>query len=72
MVLVKASLDARHEVLVVILESYYARSGCSNCGALSVAVWSWQRFLRTLGDIDVTARKAVEGSQAGVHVHAVL
>ena len=29
-------------------------------------------MLRTLSDIDVTAREAVEGGEASVHVHAML
>jgi hypothetical protein len=72
MVGVETSLDARHEVFVVILQSHDARPRCSNYPAPSAAAVPSRQGVRTLGNIDVTSRKAVEGGQRRGHLDAML
>jgi hypothetical protein len=71
-VLVETLFDGRHELLVVVLEPYYARTRCAYCCTLEKLLASCRRRMRTLSYINVCARKAVKGSQARVHIDAVL
>lgn len=71
-VLVEALLDARHELLVVVLQPYYARARGANCKACQSCLRESWKVCHTLSNVDICAWEAVKRGKGRVHGNTVL